>query len=70
MTASSRPVTAVPPSQRERAALAEALTRDQFAHAISLVVEMFGDSHRCDVRTVTAVAQVMASNYRALAEQA
>lgn len=51
------------------AAQAEAITREHFARAINLVVELFGDSHRHDVRTVTAVASIIAANHRDLAQR-
>lgn len=59
----------VPAPLRAQAAQAEALTREHFARAIDLVVDMFGDSHRHDVKTVTAVAHILAANHRALARE-
>jgi hypothetical protein len=53
----------------EQAAQAEAITREHFARAIDLVVGLFGDSHRHDVRTVTAVAHIIAENHRALVQR-
>ena len=60
------PAPSAPPDLLAHASQAEAVTREHFARAINLVVDLFGDSHRHDVKTVTAVAHIIAENHRAL----
>ena len=65
-TRMAHPPGAAPDLLLQQAAQAEAITREHFARAVNLVVELFGDSHRHDVKTVTAVAQIISANHQAL----